>query len=118
MFEKIKNKIRDIQYKIDSNKYEVSGKGKCLIDYCIKILNRNPDYIEAYEEILAGIINNYIEHGILEKNTSMTDENTRFMAALKVIAFFLNYSNNEEKEEILDRIYDDDTVELVLRTRA
>ena len=114
MFEKIKQKVDDIWWEKQKERYSISPKGKYFIAYCTKFLNEGSvDYIEAYENVLQKDIQKYGEEGYYDDN-DCDDNDKKIVAIIRRIAMFLNFATEEEEKEILDSINEPEYKELVV----
>lgn len=103
MFERLKARINEIRWRREREEYSVSEKGKSFILYCIRILNGEDNYIEAYEKTINVIMDEI--RSVIGTDEEIREDNVRRAAAVQGIAILLAYCEDSEIDSYIRNIY-------------
>ena len=103
MFERLKAKINERRWLREKEEYSVSEKGKSFILYCIRILNGEDNYIEAYEKTINIIMDEM--RSVIGTDEEIREDNIRRAAAAQGIAILLAYCEDSEIDSYIQNIH-------------
>lgn len=111
--------------RIVPKKYNMTGKGECMIQYLLdRYINETKpnEYIEAYDKTLQDKVANWREIGqvqtwfsVFDNMNKYTDEQLKYVAAMNYLTILLTVVKPENRHKYYDQIKDKDLQAMTIK---